>query len=138
MSASSAAAAPQPLEARAPATTQLFQSARQRTLLLCLLLTIVVLVSYSPITANGFLNYDDDGYITGNPQVQAGLTSATVKWAFTTYDKANWHPLTWLSHALDCELFGLKPAGHHYTNVVLHAANAVVLFLFLQTATGYR
>ena len=138
MSASSAAAAPQPLEARAPATTQLFQSARQRTLLLCLLLTVVVLVSYSPITANGFLNYDDDGYITGNPQVQAGLTSATVKWAFTTYDKANWHPLTWLSHALDCELFGLKPAGHHYTNVVLHAANAVVLFLFLQVATGCR
>lgn len=134
----SAAAAPQTLEARAPATTQLFQSARQRTLLLCLLLTAVVLVSYSPVTGNGFLNYDDDGYITGNPQVQAGLTWTTVKWAFTTYDKANWHPLTWLSHALDCELFGLKPAGHHYTNVLLHAANAVLLFLLLQTATGYR
>jgi tetratricopeptide (TPR) repeat protein len=134
----SAAAAPQTLEARAPATTQLFPSARQRTLLLCLLLTAVVLVSYSPVTGNGFLNYDDDGYITGNPQVQAGLTWTTVKWAFTTYDKANWHPLTWLSHALDCELFGLKPAGHHYTNVLLHAANAVLLFLLLQTATGYR
>ena len=134
----SAAAAPQSLEARAPATTQLFQSSRQRTLLLCLLLTGFVLVSYSPVTGNGFLNYDDDGYITGNPQVQASLTWTTVKWAFTTYDKANWHPLTWLSHALDCELFGLKPAGHHYTNVLLHAANAVLLFLFLQVATGYR
>ncbi len=134
----SAAAAPQSLEARAPATTQLFQSSRQRTLLLCLLLTVFVLVSYSPVTGNGFLNYDDDGYITGNPQVQASLTWTTVKWAFTTYDKANWHPLTWLSHALDCELFGLKPAGHLYTNVLLHAANAVLLFLFLQVATGYR
>ena len=70
-------------------------------MVLCLLLTVVVLVFYNPVIHNGFLNYDDDGYITTNPHVRAGLTWATVKWAFTTYDKANWHPLTWLSHALD-------------------------------------
>jgi protein O-mannosyl-transferase len=139
MSSSSSAAAPQRLEAPGDSTSsRLFQSPGQRTLLLCLLLTVAVLVFYNPITHNGFLNYDDDGYITDNPQVRAGLTWATVKWAFTTYDKANWHPLTWLSHALDCELFGLNPAGHHYVNVLLHAANAVLLFLLLQSATGFR
>jgi Tfp pilus assembly protein PilF len=61
-----------------------------------------------------------------------------VKWAFTTYDQSNWHPLTWLSHALDCELFGLNPAGHHYTGVLLHAASAVLLFLLFESATGFR
>jgi protein O-mannosyl-transferase len=118
--------------------TRLFRSPGQRTLLLCLLLTMVVLVSYNPVTRNGFLNYDDNGYITKNPHVRAGLTWATVKWAFTTYQQANWHPLTWLSHALDCQLFGLHPAGPHYVNVLLHAANAVLLFLLLQSATGFR
>src|SRR3984893_1238058 len=119
------------------ASSKLFQSAAERTLLLCLLLTVVVIVSYRPVTHNGFI-YDDIGYITNNPHVKAGLTWATVKWAFTTYDQANWHPLTWLSHALDCRLFGLNPAGHHGVNVLLHAANAVLLFLLLQSATGFR
>jgi protein O-mannosyl-transferase len=116
----------------------LFHLPQKRTLLLCLLLTAVVLGSYSPVAHNGFLNYDDDTYITNNPHVRAGLTWATVKWAFTTYDQANWHPLTWLSHALDCQLFGLHPAGPHFVNVLLHAANAVLLFLLLQSATGFR
>src|ERR1700675_14804 len=120
------------------ASSKLFQSSAKSTPLLCLLLSVVVLTFYSPVTHNGFINYDDDGYITGNTHVRAGLTWATVKWAFTTYDKANWHPLTWLSHALDCELFDLNPAGHHYVSVLLHAANAVLLFLLLQSATGFR
>jgi protein O-mannosyl-transferase len=109
-----------------------------RTLMLCLLLTVIVLVSYNQVTRNGFVNHDDNLYITDNPQVRAGLTWTTVKWAFTTYDQANWHPLTWLSHALDCQWFGLKPAGHHYVSVLLHAANVVILFLLLQNATGFR
>jgi tetratricopeptide (TPR) repeat protein len=104
---------------------------------MCLLLVATVLVSYQPVTRNSFLNYDDDRYITNNPHVRAGLTGATVEWAFSTYEEANWHPLTWLSHALDIELFGLNPAGHHYENVLLHAANAVLLFLLLQSATGF-
>jgi tetratricopeptide (TPR) repeat protein len=119
-------------------SSRLFQSPGERTLLLCLLLTVAVLVSYSPVIHNGFLNHDDYAYITQNPHVRAGLTWTTVKWAFTTFDQANWHPLTWLSHALDCQLFGLNPAGPHYENVLLHAVNAVLLFLLLQRATGLR
>jgi tetratricopeptide (TPR) repeat protein len=114
----------------------LFQSRSRRTFVLCLLLTVVVLVFYNPIAHNGFI-YDDNGYIVGNPHVRAGLTWETVKWSFTTYQQANWHPLTWLSHALDCQLFGLNPVGPHYVNVLLHAADAVLLFLLLQSATGF-
>ncbi len=138
MSSSSAVAAKCLQGPGGPSTSRLFLSPRKCTLLLCLLLTAVVLASYGPVTHNGFINYDDDQYIKNNPHVRAGLTWATVKWAFTTYDQANWHPLTWLSHALDCELFGLNPAGHHGVNVLLHAANAVLLFLLLQSATGFR
>ena len=109
---------------------------QKHTLLFSLLLVAAVLVCYMPAAHNGFLNYDDDAYITSNPQVRAGLTRATAKWAFTTYDAANYHPLTWLSHALDCELFGLNSAAHHEVSVLLHAANAVLLFLLLLHATG--
>ncbi len=139
MSSSSSAAVMKRLEPSGfSASSDLFHSLAKRTLLSCLLLTAVVLMFYSPATHNGFINYDDDGYITANPHVRAGLTWATVKWAFTTYDQGNWHPLTWLSHALDCELFGLNPAGPHGMNVLLHGANAVLLFLLLLSATGFR
>lgn len=124
-------------EPAASAFSKLFRSRKTHTLLFSLLLIAGVLAVYSPVIHNGFLNYDDDTYITINPQVQAGLTGGTVKWAFTTYDAANYHPLTWLSHALDCELFGLDPAAHHEVSVLLHAANAVLLFLLLQSITGF-
>ena len=134
------AVAPKHLEQpRVSILSTLFPSPELRTPLFCLLLAIVVLLPYNSVTHNSFLNYyDDDRYVTDNPHVRAGLTWATVEWAFTTYEGANWHPLTWLSHALDCELFGLKPAGHHYMNVLLHALNAILLFLLLQSATGFR
>jgi protein O-mannosyl-transferase len=103
---------------------------------LCLGLVLLVLAFYNPVVRNGFTNMDDNGYITENPHVKAGLTWTTVKWAFTTVEMANWHPLTWLSHALDCQLFGLNPIGHHYENVLIHAANALLLFWLLQAATG--
>ena len=139
MSSSSTAAVAKRLERPGvPASSKLFQSSAQRSLVLCLLLTAVVLVFYNPVIHNGFLNFDDDGYITANSHVKAGLTWATVKWAFTTYNQGNWHPLTWLSHALDYQLFGLNPAGPHYVNVLLHAVNVVLLFLLLQSATGCR
>lgn len=102
------------------------------------MLIAVVLVPYNRLIRNEFIRYDDDAYITDNAHVQAGVTWTTVKWAFATHEAANWHPLTWLSHALDCQLFGLNPAGHHYVNVLLHAVNAVLLFLLLQNATGFR
>src|SRR6266478_2449603 len=138
MSSSSSAVAAKCLEASGVSpSSELFRSAQKRRLLrcllLCLILIAVVLVFYGPVTHNGFLNYDDDQYITNNPHVRAGLTWQTVKWAFTTYDQANWLP-----HALDSQLFGLNPAGHHSVSVLLHAANAVLLFLLLQNATGFR
>jgi Tfp pilus assembly protein PilF len=139
MSSSSSAAVMKRIEeGRVSTSSKPFQSPRSRTLVFCLLLTIAVLVCYNPVTNNGFLRYDDDRYVVDNLHVRAGVTWSTVKWAFTTYELANWHPLTWLSHAMDCELFGLKPAGHHYMSVLLHALNAVLLFLLLQSATGFR
>ncbi|HEX7652690.1 MAG TPA: hypothetical protein VF607_04240, partial [Verrucomicrobiae bacterium] len=93
------------------------------TRLIALILALATLAVYLPATRNGFVNYDDDDYVTNNPMVTAGLTPAGVTWAFTTGHASNWHPLTWLSHMTDCELFRLNPAGHHFVSIVLHAAN---------------
>jgi tetratricopeptide (TPR) repeat protein len=138
MISSSSAVAPKRLDGPvAPVSSHTFGSPQRRTVLCCVLLAAAVLVSYASITKNGFVNYDDNRYISENSHVRAGLTTETFKWAFTTYEQANWHPLTWLSHALDCELFGLNPLGHHSVSVLLHALNAVILFLLLQSATGF-
>ena len=83
-----------------------------------------------------FVNYDDNLYVTENAHVQNGLTLESVKWAFSNPVAANWHPLTMLSHMLDCQLFGLKPWGHHLTSVLLHAVNTVLVFLLLRRLTG--
>jgi protein O-mannosyl-transferase len=104
--------------------------------ILCLLLAAATLAFYNPIIHNQFIDFDDSSYILKNFQIQGGLTWATVKWSFTTFREGNWHPLTWLSHALDCQIFHLNPAGHHYINLLLHVANAVLLFLLLRQATG--
>jgi tetratricopeptide (TPR) repeat protein len=109
----------------------------KRSIVLCLLLVLLTLTFYNPVVHNRFTNMDDDGYIIDNTHVQAGLTWPTVKWAFTTFDAKNWHPLTWLSHALDCQLFKLNPVGHHYVNVLIHATNVLLLFLLLEIATGF-
>jgi len=111
-------------------------SREKRSTILCLVLVLLTLAFYNSVVHNGFTNMDDDVYITANAHVRAGLTWATAKWAFTSFDAANWHPLTWLSHALDVQLFKLNPAGHHYVNVLLHGANAILLFLLLESATG--
>jgi len=115
----------------------LFASPEKRNSVLCLLLIVLTLAVYNGVSQNSFLNFDDDRYITDNLHVRAGLSWQTITWAFTTTEQANWHPLTWLSHALDCQFFHLNPAGHHYTNVLLHAVNVVLLFLLLQRATGF-
>ena len=108
----------------------------QRKLVLCLALFALTLIFYNPIVHDGFVLLDDVPYILSNPPVRAGLTWDTVKWSFTTFHAGYWHPLTWLSHALDCQLFGLNPAGHHYVSLLFHAGNAVLLFLLLLEATG--
>ena len=90
---------------------------------------------YLPAMANSFVVFDDRDYVTSNPYVRSGLSWSTIKWAFTSTVAANWHPLTWLSHALDCQLFGLNPSGHHFDSVLIHAINAVLLFLLLTWIT---
>ncbi len=115
----------------------IFRSTGQQKLVLGLLLVVATLALYNPAARNNFLGYDDDRYVTDNAQVRAGIHWSTVKWAFTSLEQANWHPVTWLSHALDCQLFQLNPVGHHYTSVLLHAANALLLFLILQWFSGY-
>jgi len=112
-------------------------SPKRLIFLLGFLLVSATLALYFPVHHHPFVNYDDDEYVTDNVHVKTGLTGETVAWAFTTYDAANWHPLTWLSHALDYQLFQLDPAGHHDTNLLLHALNIVLLFWVLWQATGY-
>ncbi|HEV2434659.1 MAG TPA: tetratricopeptide repeat protein [Verrucomicrobiae bacterium] len=101
-----------------------------------LLLVLITLLAYLPVTHDGFSCYDDDQYVTENLVVQNGLTWAGLHWAFTTWDTGNWHPLTWLSHMLDCELFGLNGGAQHFVNVLFHAANAVLLLSWLRRLTG--
>ncbi|MGH9552043.1 MAG: hypothetical protein ACRD3W_21835, partial [Terriglobales bacterium] len=113
----------------------LFSSPEKRNVIFCLLLVVATLALYNPVNRHPFVNYDDDRYVTENPHVHNGLAGDTIAWAFRATEQGNWHPLTWLSHALDYQLFHQNPAGHHFTSVLIHAANAVLLFLFLMYAT---
>jgi Flp pilus assembly protein TadD len=100
-----------------------------------LLLGAVTLVVFWPQTSHEFISYDDPFYLTENPHVQQGLTWGNVAWVFRTGEAGNWHPLTWLSHMLDVQLFGLRPGWHHLTSLLFHAASAVLLFLLLLRMT---
>ena len=102
-----------------------------------LLLVLLVALAYLQVTENGFMTGFDDGvYVTGNAHVRAGLTLDGLRWAFTTNHAANWHPVTWVSHMLDWQLYGSNPSGHHFTSLLLHAANTLLLFLLLCSMTG--
>jgi len=105
-------------------------------MLICLLLALITLALYWPATHFDFINYDDPDYIIYNPPIQHGITGAALVWAFTTSHASNWHPLTWVSHTVDCALYGLNPGGHHLTNLLFHTANVVLLFLVLCQWTG--
>jgi len=104
--------------------------------LLAFLLGLATMAVYWPVTGNDFVNFDDNVYVQANAQVQNGLTLENIKWAFTHTVSGNWHPLTMLSHMLDCQMYGLNPWGHHLTSLLFHAANTVLLFLLLQRLTG--
>jgi tetratricopeptide (TPR) repeat protein len=129
-----------PVEAATPATAEVprrrFSVPHWRELLLCLLLAGVTGGVYSRACRNGFVNYDDNVYVEQNDEVQKGLTLETVRWAFTTTEMVNWHPLTWLSFELDDQVFGLKPYGYHLTNLVLHVLDTLLLFAALRALTG--
>lgn len=107
-----------------------------RVIVVCLLLLAVTLATYVQVSKHDFVSLDDDIYVTENYHVRAGLTSAGIIWAFSFTDSPYWHPLTWLSHMLDCQLYGVSPSLHHLTNVVLHLANSLLLFLVLYQMTG--
>jgi tetratricopeptide (TPR) repeat protein len=103
----------------------------------CPLLALTTLLLYLPATRNGFVNLDDHEYLIDNTHVTSGLTWVGFVWAFQfTGYASNWHPLTWLSHALDCQLYGLNPAGHHLTSVILHVINSVLVLLLFRQMTG--
>ena len=114
-----------------------FSSPKMRAFVLGTLLVLATAALYVPATGYPFCDFDDTVYVTANAHVQSGFTWDTVKWAFSTYDAANWHPVTWLSHSLDFQFFGLDPAGHHGVNVVLHIINVLLVFWVLVTATGF-
>jgi len=105
-------------------------------LLVCVFLAVATLAVYWQVESYEFVNYDDDDYISDNSHVQQGLTGDSIIWAFTATHVANWHPLTWLSHMLDCQLYGMNPTGHHLTNVFFHLVNTLLLFLVLEWMTG--
>ena len=109
---------------------------RFRTFLVCLCLALITAVAYWPVVRLSFINFDDPDYVSGNPRVQAGLTMESIQWAFTSMYASNWHPLTWLSHMLDCQLYHLKPAGHHTTSLLFHITNTLLLFGLLKRLTG--
>jgi protein O-mannosyl-transferase len=109
-----------------------------RCALICVLLASVTLGAFWPVLSNDFIKLDDRQYVVENPHVVSGLTWGNVRWAFQAGYASNWHPLTWLSHMVDVQLFGLKPGWHHLVNLVLHIANTLLLFLVLQRMTGAR
>jgi protein O-mannosyl-transferase len=109
-----------------------------KIILICLGLLMLVVFTFLPIRNNDFIFYDDPGYVTGNPHVQAGLTGENIQWAMSSTVGGNWHPLTWLSHMLDCQWFGLNPRGHHLTSLLFHAVNTILIFLVLEGMTGAR
>jgi tetratricopeptide (TPR) repeat protein len=112
-------------------------SPKRLTAVICLVLAVGTFAIYSPILGHTFLNYDDPDYILDNPHVKSGLTWSGFIWAFqpNAY-AANWHPLTWISHMVDCQFFGIQPAGHYFVNVLFHTANTLLLFILLKNLTG--
>ena len=113
-----------------------FLKIRRWKLIICLFLIAASLSVYWQIRDHDFIDYDDESYVTKNLHVRTGLTRESVIWAFTTDHEANWHPLTWLSHMADCELYGLNPMGHHWTSLQIHLTNTLLLFFILQYMTG--
>src|ERR1035438_2965343 len=112
------------------------ESTWKHSLWVCLLLAVSTLVVYWPVTGHDFVNYDDTDYVTANPYVQAGLSAKGFAWVWHSDVARNWHPVTMLSHMLDCPLYGMRPGGHHLTSLLFHIANSLLLFLLLRNMTG--
>ena len=109
---------------------------KHKGILICVFLSGATLAVYWQVLSSDFVNFDDTIYVTENEHVKRGFSWDSIKWAFAAGTVAYWHPLTWLSHMLDCELYGLRPGLHHLTNLVIHIANSLLLFLVLRRMTG--
>jgi tetratricopeptide (TPR) repeat protein len=108
---------------------------KHRSFWICLALALATAAVFWQVCTYDFINYDDPLYVYENPNIQAGITLKAIKWAFSTGHTGNWHPLTWLSHMLDWQLFGPNPAGHHLINLIFHIANTLLLFIVLKKMT---
>ena len=117
-----------------PAKQNSARDRRSYLVVVPLLVALVIIVFWQTL-GDPFSSYDDDKYVTANPHVQAGLTKESIVWAFTSAHASNWHPLTWISHMLDCQVYGMNPMGHHLTNLLFHIANTLLLFLVLSRMT---
>ena len=124
--------------ASTPSTIDAPPDVRQRWLVagICTVLAAMIFLVFGGTLRHGFVNFDDDVYVYDNPPVAGGLTGHGIAWAFTHVHSSNWHPITWISHMLDCQLYGLNPAGHHLTNLLLHGTTTILLFLLLRKMTG--
>jgi protein O-mannosyl-transferase len=111
------------------------RTSKPLAMILCVALALATLAVYWQTSGQGFIAYDDDQYVYQNSIVKAGITASGVAWAFTTFFYANWHPLTWLSHMLDCQLFGLDAGAHHLVNLAFHLASTLLLFSALVRMT---
>jgi protein O-mannosyl-transferase len=116
-------------------TVDAARAARDDLIVITVFVALAVATFHLPALEGGFINWDDPEYVTANPHIRS-LSWSTLRWAFTTFDASNWHPLTWLSLALDYRLWGLDPRGYHLTSLSLHVANAVLLLLVLHSLTG--
>jgi hypothetical protein len=115
---------------------KVIEGLHQKPMILCGILLIATLLLYAPVAHHDFIGLDDNLYITENAHVRTGLNLANIDWAFTHSYLGNWNPVAWISHMTDCQLFGLKPGPHHCVNLLLHAANVLLLFTLLRLATG--
>ncbi len=109
---------------------------KHREIIVCLFLVIAILIAYLQVKNHAFLNYDDVGYVTENSHVQSGLNLKNIFWAFSSTSSGIWHPLTWLSHMLDCQIYGMKSGWHHITNLLFHTANTLILFIIFRKMTS--
>src|SRR5262245_56748119 len=123
-----------------PNDTTKFMRGRSQLWIIVALLIAINVIAFASVRKNDFINYDDPGHVYENPLVLGGLTANGFISAFTTAQEANWQPLTWLSHMLVVEFFGLNPAAHHLTNLFIHILNTLLVFwlLFQLTAAPGR
>src|SRR5436190_20704067 len=112
------------------------RNAAGRTISISGLLVLMTIGLYLPVLHYQFINYDDPEYVAQNRIVQSGLTCDGIIWAFNGSHSGNWHPVAWLSHMLDAQIYGQNAGGHHFTNVLFHAGNTVLLFLVLSSITS--